>query len=257
MKHQNPSDTTLNPIITLSNTEKRYQRNSFSLHPTSIQIGKGQFICLVGPNGSGKSTFIKLITRLIHPSNGSVDYSDSDIAMGYVPEIVDLPGSFTCRQLIGLMVADDTNNSYANEFIELFNVAEYIDKPITKLSKGMQKKVGMIGALAGNPNVLVLDEPLEGLDTIDRTRLLNFLKSKVEHGLTVILSTHILYDLDTVTDASFFIKNGSIKLRLSGYEITYLDEVEENMKLKINQLLQNRPADTISELYHVLYGGER
>jgi ABC-2 type transport system ATP-binding protein len=244
-------------LLFLENVEKVYHRKKRSLYPTSIEFQQGKLICLVGPNGSGKSTLIKLITRLIQPTAGNVTYKDPYLVIGYMPETIDLPGNFTCKQLMKLLSGRSSDNSYANEFIELMQIQDYINVPVKKLSKGMQKKVGMVSALTGNSNFLILDEPLEGLDTIDRDKLVRFLAAKVQLGLTVVLSTHILYGLDNITDSAYFIKDGKVHLRLTGNEAIFNLDIPEDIQSSVTKLM-NISSDSdskISQIYHLLYGG--
>lgn len=242
-------------MISLQNVEKNYRGKYIGLHETSIEFDKGSLTCLIGPNGAGKSTLIKLITRLTRPSSGSVVYNKNDVRIGYMPEIMNLPPGITGARLINIIGDLSDNSRLLNKFTELMQMHDYLDKSIEELSKGMQKKIGLAAALAVNPSLLILDEPLDGLDILDRGKLLGFISEELNNGLTVILSTHILHDLDGIAAQTLFIRRGELIVRIKHNKVEFTSDMTGVIKDQINTLVQNEAStnSTLSEIYKVLY----
>jgi ABC-2 type transport system ATP-binding protein len=198
-------------MIRTEEISKKYG-DLLALKQVSIEIDRGSIISLVGPNGSGKSTLIKLILGLTRPTSGKIHLDDANVSIGYLTEINALPTGYKGRDILKkleLLLGVERSNS-VNELTQLFGINEFFTKKIKGYSKGMQKKIGLLIAFTGDPDVVILDEPFEGIDTIDRDKLAAFLKKYAASGKTIILSTHILYELDSLCDAAHFLKKGSL-----------------------------------------------
>jgi ABC-type multidrug transport system ATPase subunit len=197
-------------MLHLSGLEKRYGKN-LALRDLSIDIEEGDVICLVGPNGSGKSTLLKIILGLINSDSGKISMDRDGLRFGYMSEVAKIPGNMTALRLLNSLKGIlSGGEDISAKIIDLFDMKEYLAKPVKSYSKGMLKKLAFLLATLNSPDVLVLDEPFEGLDTIDRDKLNKFITQYAQGGKTVILSTHILYELDRVVTKAIFLKKGDL-----------------------------------------------
>jgi len=243
-------------MVKVENVSKSY-KDVLALDNVSMQIDKGKIVCLVGPNGSGKSTLIKIILGLSRASKGKVSFEDANPTVGYLTELNALPNGYKGTDILRkleTLIGVDRSQSVV-DLKQLFGIDEFISKKIKGYSKGMQKKIGLLIAFSGDPDLVILDEPFEGIDTIDRDKLSGFLKSYVANGKTVILSTHILYELDSLCNHAHFLKKGRL---VSSLEIQ-IEKPESASKLRFNHI----PAEynvndfgsspTIADIYRRIY----
>ena len=178
---------------------------------------------LLGPNGAGKSTFFKLILGLYRPSRGTVRVLGENPRnnlgvlqrVGYCPEIdtffENMPGYefvYALNRQWGMTraVADKA----AEEVCDLVGMTERMDDPIDEYSKGMRQRIKIAQALASKPELLLLDEPMGGLDPKSREEMFTLIQRLGEEGRSVIVSSHILYEVERVTDAIVLLYNGTM-----------------------------------------------
>jgi ABC-2 type transport system ATP-binding protein len=210
-----------------------------ALDNVSLSISTGKLVCLVGPNGSGKSTLIKLILGLISQTSGSVRINGYEPIIGYMPEVSNISKNFRGSDILKILkkgLIGDINGT--DELIEIMDMSGYLNKKVGQYSKGMQKKLSLLVAFCNNPNLVILDEPFEGIDTIDRDRLMSFIAQFIEKGNTVLLSTHILHDLDTVCTQAIFLKKGVFQLQF-------------NPKSEAEKILGSNLNDEVLKLFEV------
>jgi ABC-type Mn2+/Zn2+ transport system ATPase subunit len=205
-----------NPFLSLRNLTYGYVSHRAVIEDVSLQIPKGMFIGLLGPSGSGKSTLIKIISGLLKPWSGSVEYNlsnptyaykqiDKRFVIGYVPQIETVDWNFpvTVREVVSMGIWDRSGISpflSKNIVIEIDRVLDSLEirghefgkRQISELSGGEQQRVFLARALIRKPNVLVLDEPISGIDHNTREKILSILKSLSKAGLTIIMTTHDL-----------------------------------------------------------------
>ncbi|MCI8637354.1 MAG: ABC transporter ATP-binding protein [Clostridia bacterium] len=191
----------------------------------NLKIPRGKIIGLLGKNGTGKSTLIKLINDLLTPTSGEVLINgekpgvNSKKIIAYLPERTYLDKNMTIRQVI----------KYFEEFYDNFNSKKAIkllkdldleiDKKLTKMSKGMQEKVQLILVMSREAELYILDEPLGGVDPATREYILNTILSNFNEGASVIISTHLIADIERILDEVIFIDNGEIILTSSADEL--------------------------------------
>ncbi len=191
----------------------------------NLKIPTGKIIGLLGKNGTGKSTLIKLINDLLTPTSGEVLINgekpgvNSKKIIAYLPERTYLDKNMTIRQVI----------KYFEEFYDNFNSKKAIkllkdldleiDKKLTKMSKGMQEKVQLILVMSREAELYILDEPLGGVDPATREYILNTILSNFNDGASVIISTHLIADIERILDEVIFIDNGEIILTSSADEL--------------------------------------
>ena len=192
------------------------------VNKVNLKIGPG-ITSLVGPNGSGKTTLMNLMTGLIRPTRGDIAVLGTRAAdpetfyrkIGYCPQFDTFPKGVTGFNLVcsllrlhnrGRREAEDT----AWKVIEQVHMTEAAHRRVAGYSKGMRQRVKLALALAHQPAVLVLDEPLNGLDPMARTESIDLFQQLAGQGLFVIVSSHILHELDIISDSVVMMSNGYI-----------------------------------------------
>ncbi|KPP99601.1 MAG: ABC-2 type transport system ATPase component [Bacteroidetes bacterium HLUCCA01] len=243
-------------MIELQNVTKTYGKSRDGIpEPISLSIQKGESVCLIGPNGSGKSTLIKLAARLALPESGSVRYLHNNIRIGYMPEIMNLPRGITGSSLMKLITPVSTKNAVPNELIDLLDMGPVMDKPVYRQSKGMKKKTALLAALSMNPTLLILDEPFEGLDTLDREKLIGFLATRIDKGLTILISTHILYEVNRICSHAVFMRKGYPVLKINKSDAVLSSQLEPDIESTIRQQIQNEinSPSLLSDIYKTIY----
>lgn len=212
-------------MIQVSELTKAYKGVTVVSIP-SLSVAKGESFGLVGNNGAGKTTFFRMILDLVRPSTGQVFSKEEDVSKSedwkyytgsYLDEafLIDYltPDEYFefLASLHGYSSGD--LNEYLNEFDELFNdEIRSKKKYIRDLSKGNQKKVGIVAALMGKPEVILLDEPFANLDPTTQIRLKNILKKwKEENQLTMLISSHDLNHVTEVCERIVLLEKGEVK----------------------------------------------
>ena len=188
----------------------------------SFSVKKGEIFGLLGPNGAGKTTTIKAMLRLISPTEGEIRIfgrpaGDRKVArrLGYMPEnpyvyqyLRPLEFLDLCGRLAGMSKNDRQMRS--EEMIDRVGLADAIDRPIGKFSKGMMQRIGLAQALLHDPELLVLDEPMSGLDPIGRKEVRDLLLEQRARGKTLLFTSHILSDVELLCDRVVIMQKGEI-----------------------------------------------
>jgi ABC-2 type transport system ATP-binding protein len=178
---------------------------------------------LVGPNGSGKTTLMNLMTGLVKPSRGRIEvlgYATDDSEnlfriLGYSTQFDAFPKGLTGFQFIysylclSGMPPSDAERS-ARQAIERVNMVDAASRKIAAYSKGMRQRIRLAQALAHNPKVIVLDEPLNGLDPLARAEMIALFRASAAQGCYVIISSHILHEVDVISDQVILLSNGYV-----------------------------------------------
>jgi len=227
-------------ILTITDVSKKYG-NEEVLNKISINIQKGGLYGLIGPNGAGKSTLFKILAGLVEPDSGQITIDgDSNIAdkrkqMGFMIEQPYLDFDLSARENLELLCCiknvDKKDIDYVLNAVQL---ADTEKKKVGKFSLGMKQRLGIAMALIGNPNLLVLDEPINGLDPIGVIEMRNLIKKlNQDMGITVILSSHILSELDQLATDYIIINKGNIIEEVSADNIRNEGNIEEYFIKKI------------------------
>lgn len=189
-----------------------------ALQNVNLTLGQGRIVGLLGPNGSGKTTLIKLLNGLIQPSTGQILLDGekpgpkSKGRISYLPDKSYLNSQMTVEQLVDLF-ADfytDFNVEKVNHLLKDLNIP--VQKKLKTLSKGTQEKVQLALVMSREAEVYCLDEPIGGVDPVARDYILQTIISQYNRNALVIISTHLIYDVENVLDDVVMIKNGSIFL---------------------------------------------
>lgn len=190
-----------------------------ALRDVSLAVPAGCVFGVIGPNGSGKTTFIRLALDLIRPTSGSIKLLGRDSHgqgrtarrnVSYLPGNLVLPARSTGREFL----SDLAELRHAKKSSEINDLADLLDadlsRPMGDLSLGNRRKIGLIAALAHDPKVLFLDEPTSGLDPLVQQRFRQLVRTAAENGSTVFLSSHVLDEVQHVSDMVTVIREGSV-----------------------------------------------
>lgn len=185
-----------------------------AVNDLSLTVARGEFFAVLGPNAAGKTTTIKIITGLIKPTSGSARVAGYDVQeqplearrrMGYVPDFPFLYDKLTPWEFMRFsgqlfQMSDEHINRSARALCERFALGDYLAKPIDSLSHGTRQRVAIVSALMHDPEVIVLDEPMVGLDPHHTRVLKDVLKERSQAGMTVFISTHQLSVAEEMAD---------------------------------------------------------
>ena len=224
-------------LLECKNLSKSFD-NKKILKDVNLIIPRGKIVGLLGKNGQGKTTLIKLINDLLTPTSGEVLIEglhpgvESKKIISYLPERTYLDKE---------MKIIDTLN-YFNEFYDNFNIEKAkkllkdldldINSKISKMSKGMQEKLQLILVMSREADLYILDEPLGGVDPATRDYILDTILSNFKEGSSVIISTHLISDIERILDEVIFIDNGKIMLTAPA------DELREKEKSSIDEIFR-------------------
>jgi len=191
-----------------------------ALSGLSFTVHKGETLGLIGANGAGKSTSIRLLMDFIRPSQGTITlFNDSPRApklrqqIGYLPEIANFPANLTVLDLLGFTgatcaVPKDILNQRSLELLTLLDLWEVRRRPLRSYSKGMQQRANFAIALINDPELLILDEPMSGLDPMGRKKIIDLIGQLKEAGKTILFCSHILEDVDRLVDSVLLLHKG-------------------------------------------------
>ena len=214
-------------MIEIVNISKSYGKK-IAVDDLSLSVRKGEFYGFLGPNGSGKTTTIKVLTGLLRPDNGGATVAGIDVLrepekakakIGYIPDSPYLYEKLTGREFLefcgGLYgVPKARMESQINWILELFGMESWIDRRCEEYSHGMRQKVVFGSAFVHDPEVLIIDEPMVGLDPQSMRLIKDVLKLYASRGTTVFVSTHLLSVAEELCDRIGIVNNG--KLIVSG-----------------------------------------
>lgn len=223
----------------------KYYGNTCALSDVGFSVEKGEIVGFLGPNGAGKSTAMNIITGYLAPTSGSVSVDGKDIQseplaakkqIGYLPEQPPLYPDFTVEEYLNFLYelkgCKLDRAKHLREVAESMGVYECYHKIIGTLSKGYRQRVGMAGALVGDPPVLVFDEPTVGLDPKQIIEIRNLIRS-LGKSHTVILSTHILQEVQAVCDRIIIVNKGKLVADEKTDAIARMTARVKHFKLKI------------------------
>ncbi|MCI8352714.1 MAG: ABC transporter ATP-binding protein [Clostridia bacterium] len=209
-------------MIEVKNVTKKYG-NFAAVDNISFNIKKGEIVGLLGPNGAGKSTTMNMITGFIEQTEGEIKVGEYDILknpkqakkqIGYMPEGVPLYNDLTVKEFVNYMadlkeVTTKEKKDKVQKVIEQTDLQDVQNKLIKNLSRGYKQRVSLAGALVGDPEILILDEPTVGLDPKQITEIRNLIK-KLGKTHTIILSSHILSEISQICNKVIIINSGKI-----------------------------------------------
>lgn len=207
-------------MIALKNIHKAFGKNAV-LKGVDLEIGDGKAIALLGPNGSGKSTIMKTVLGLVVPDAGQITVNGTNALksaiyrkdIGYMPQIFRFPENLRVKELIRLMKEIRNQEGDDQRLVRLFEMEPFIEKRIAELSGGTRQKANAIIALMFDTPILVMDEPTAGLDPYFRLKFKDEVKSRKAQGRTILLTTHLLNEVEDLADEIIYLLDGRIFFR--------------------------------------------
>ena len=179
-----------------------------ALDGVDLEVPRGEAFGLIGPNGAGKTTFIKCLLAITHPDGGSVELLGgtpedpaSRARVGYLPERLALPGAWTPRAFLASVARLkrlDPSRSGLEALLVRVGLAEARERKIRGFSKGMRQRLGLAAALVGAPDLLVLDEPTDGVDPLGRVEIRQLLTGELARGATLFINSHLLSETERI-----------------------------------------------------------
>lgn len=214
--------TVFRTMIELIDIVKKYGDHT-ALDDISLTINDGEVVGLLGPNGAGKTTLMRIITGFLFPDSGEVRINDQTYSraelllkreLGYMPESNALYKDMLVSEFLHYTLSlHQINGSLKKErvskAVEITDLKSVYNKPISSLSKGFKQRVGIANALITDPNVVILDEPTEGLDPNQRVEIRNVIK-ELGKERTVIISTHVMQEVEAMCDRIVILNQGQI-----------------------------------------------
>lgn len=220
----------MTPLIEVSGLRKVF-RTSFgkpritALDGIDFSVHEGELFGLLGPNGAGKTTTVKILLGLTRATEGEARVSGLPVSdpesrrrVGYLPEGHKIPGYLTARQtlsIFGRMSGMDKEAiaSRAGLLLEQVRLAPWADVRVKKFSKGMTQRLGLACALIHSPNVLLLDEPTDGVDPVGRREIRDLLREEAKRGTAILLNSHLLSEIELTCDRVAVLRNGRVAVQ--------------------------------------------
>jgi len=248
------------PIIKIQGLSKEYY-TKIVVDNINLEISDSCFAFL-GPNGAGKTTIMLMLLGLVKPSNGTPSIFGTNILnssskikrkIGYLPENVGFYPKLTGRKFLKLIISlrnnKLNNNNQIESYLEWSGLEKnYWDKPIKSYSKGMRQRLGMAQAFAGDPKIVFLDEPLSNIDPLGREEFIQKIRKKREEGITIIISSHIILEIEQIADYVAFIDKGKIR---ASDKISNLAQIHGFNEYEITRINQNNNV-TIKDFFEFL-----
>ena len=209
-----------------------------ALRGLNLEVKRGEIFGLIGPNGAGKTTSLKIIVGLLSMDKGTIIVDGRDITeelyeykrlIGYVPELVSLPEYLTLEEFLiysGKIreVPKDQIRERINFFLRAFELEDKRKSLILSLSRGMKQKAAMAAALLHDPSLLILDEPLVGIDPAGQHRIKELFNERVKEGKTIFISTHMLDTAERMCNRVAVIHKGR---RIASGDLSFLRRISE------------------------------
>jgi Cu-processing system ATP-binding protein len=220
-------------MISARGIRKRFGRLPV-LNGLDLDVERGSITAIVGPNASGKTTFNRIVLGLVRPDAGEIIFDGARLngvatyreKIGYMPQLARYPENLSGRDVMSL-VRDVRGNAvqHDNELVDLFELGPVLDKPLRVLSGGMRQRINAALAFLFKSDLLILDEPTAGLDPISAGILKDKMQRARNDGRTLIVTSHVLSELDEVADRIAFLLDGVV--RFSGSRLDLLASTGE------------------------------
>ncbi|NQV73456.1 ABC transporter ATP-binding protein [bacterium] len=213
--------------ITTSGLTKTYasafgRKKIHALKGIDIEVAQGEIVGILGPNGAGKTTLLKILLGVVSPTSGSGTILGKPLAdeearrrLGYLPENHRFPPYLTARQTLDIYGRlSHLSDSYRKERIPLLleeaGLGSWIDTRVGKFSKGMMQRLGLAQATLNDPDILVLDEPTDGVDPVGRREIRDRLRILKQRGKTILINSHLLTEIELICDRVAIMNKGLI-----------------------------------------------
>ncbi len=227
-------------MIVFENVTKQFNKLKV-LNSVNLKLEKGECIALIGPNGCGKTTIIKSLLGMVIPSSGNIFFNDMSILknivyrekIGYMPQIGRYPENMTIGQVFNMVKEiRQYKGKLDEELFFQFELDKILNKKMRTLSGGTTQKVSASLTFLFNPEVLILDEPTAGLDPLASELLKNKILSEKQRGKLILITSHLLSELDGLVSQIIFMHEGNILFKKSLFDLkleTKLDKLSDSI----------------------------
>ncbi|HVP62515.1 MAG TPA: ABC transporter ATP-binding protein [Myxococcaceae bacterium] len=212
---------------------------SVALDGVDLEVPRGEAFGLIGPNGAGKTTFIKCLLGIAHPDRGAVELLGgrpedprSRARVGYLPERLTLPGAWTPRAFLASVArlkALRPERPGLDALLRRVGLADAGERRIRGFSKGMRQRLGLAAALVGTPDLLVLDEPTDGVDPLGRVEIRQLLAAELARGATLFINSHLLSETERICTRIGILSRGRL-VRSGSLEV--LTRVQQRWRVR-------------------------
>lgn len=253
----------LSSVIKIQGLTKEYN-NKIVVDNIDLEISESCF-ALLGPNGRGKTTTFLMLLGLVKPSKGTAFILGKEISknlgeirnkIGFLPENVGFYPNLTGRSFLELIIGLRDNREEKKEIAESFLnwsglEKDYWNKKIITYSRGMRQRLGLAQAFAGNPKIVFLDEPLSNIDPLGREELINKIREKRKEGIIIIISSHIVLEIEQLADSIAIIDKGKIRASNTiftlaqsfGFKEYEINRVNYKTEISINDLYESLSSE--------------
>lgn len=224
----------MDSVIEIRGATKDYGRGR-GVFDLSLEVGQGEVVGFLGANGAGKSVTMRMLMGFVRPQRGSVcifgrdcfsDRAEIQKAVGYLPGELAFPGDMTASALLRFVAAmtglKEGNHrcgcARGDELADYFELDA--SGPLRSMSKGTRQKVGIVAAFMRRPQLLLLDEPTSGLDLLMQRRFVELVRAEKRRGSTILLSSHLLGEVEGTCDRAVFIRNGRVVHQVPACDLT-------------------------------------
>ena len=205
-------------MIEITGLRKRFRALQV-LDGIDLAIGRGKITAVVGPNAAGKTTLIKTVLGLARPDAGAIridgtlvdDRGDYRASIGYMPQIARFPENISGQDLLDMIVDVRGRPPRSLDLIDTLGLRPHLSKPLRVLSGGTRQKINAVVACLFAPPVLILDEPTAGLDPVGAGILKDRLRIERERGTTIVLTSHVMSEIEELADDIAFLGDGRIR----------------------------------------------
>ena len=209
-------------LINANNLKKSFDQ-FIAVDEINLHVDRGEVVGFLGPNGAGKSTTMKMLTGFLEPDDGEIFINGIDLKsnplkakeyIGYLPEGAPSYSDMIVSDFLSFIgkmrgLSDKSLSNRLEEMAYQINLKEMWDRPVETLSKGFKRRVGIAQALIHDPDILILDEPTDGLDPNQKHEMRNLIK-KISKNKAIVISTHILEEVEAVCSRAIIIANGKL-----------------------------------------------
>lgn len=233
-------------IIETSGLSKRY-KGRYAVSNLNLKIGKGEIFGFLGPNGAGKTTTIRMLLGLIQPSGGNIQIFGQPLRrnrlqiLRRVGSLVEYPSYYghlsATDNLEAIRRIIDAPKNRINEVLDIVGLSKEAKRPVKGFSLGMKQRLGIASALLGSPELLVLDEPTNGLDPAGILEIRELIKAMPrEHGITVLISSHLLSEVEQMANTVGIIRQGEMVFQDSMASLR--EQAQGSMALRVSDSMK-------------------
>jgi ABC-2 type transport system ATP-binding protein len=208
--------------IDLSHVEKIYKGRVYALQGVNMRVHRGEVFGLLGPNGAGKSTLVKIMMTVVRPTRceGSllgnpIGHKPTLSRVGYLPENHRFPRYLTGRQTLDFLGAlsktpRKARHRRTEELLDVVGMRDWADRKVSVYSKGMMQRIGLAQALVHDPDLVLLDEPTDGVDPVGRREIRDVILNMKHRGKTIFINSHLLSELEMISDRVAILVGGRV-----------------------------------------------